>query len=62
MLGSWLFIYVLKELCSTLFRSGAESDEYSDFKDYSSMVNFARCKCLGVTFFVVLIRFPGMVN
>ena len=31
-------------------------------QDYSSMVNFARCKCLGQMFSVDLIRFPGMVS
>ena len=58
-----MFIYVLKELCSTLFRSGAESDEYSDFPGLQFHGELYIVVSVWVqTFFVVLIRFPGTVS
>ena len=41
---SYIFLKAFVQLCFDLVQSGA-SIQIS--KDYSSMVNFARCKCLG---------------
>ena len=40
-------IYVFEELCTTLFDLVQCGASIQISQDYSSMVNFARCKCLG---------------
>ena len=56
---SYTYLKNFVQLCFDLVQAGA-SIQIS--QDYSSMVNFARCKCLVQMFFVVLIRNHGMVS
>ena len=57
---SYTFLKSFVSLCFDLVQSGA-SIQIS--QDYSSMVNFARCKCvLVLTFFEDQISYLGMVN
>ena len=56
---SYTYLKSFVQLCFDIVQSGA-SIQIS--QDYSSMVNFARCKCLGAMYCVDRIRFPGMEN
>ena len=56
---SYTYLKNFVQLCFDLVQSGA-SIQIS--QDYSSMVNFARCKCLEQMFCVVLTRNHGMVS
>ena len=58
---SYVFMKNFVQLCFDMVQNGM-SIQIS--QDYSSMVNFARCKCLVRMYFVDLIRFPwdGKLN
>ena len=57
---SYTFLKSFVQLCFDLVQNGS-SIQIS--QDYSSMVNFARCKCLGANvLFEDLISYLGMVN
>ena len=56
---SYVFLKNFVQLCFDMVQNGM-SIQIS--QDYSSMVNFARCKVLGAKISVVLSRFLGMVS
>ena len=56
---SYIFLKNFVQLCFDMVQNGM-SIQIS--QDYSSMVNFARCKVLGANVLRGLIRFPGTVN
>ena len=56
---SFTFLKNFVQLCFDMVQNGMG---IQISQDYSSMVNFARCKVLGQMYCVVQVRFHGMVS